>query len=48
MVLAHLSEQNNHPQIARMEAASALEQRVASQIQLVVSSQSEPTEVFQF
>jgi len=48
MVLAHLSEQNNHPQIARLEAATALEQRAASQLKLVVSSQTEPTEVFQF
>jgi phosphoribosyl 1,2-cyclic phosphodiesterase len=48
MVLAHLSEHNNHPQIARMEAASALEQRGAPLPKLVVSSQSEPTEVFQF
>jgi phosphoribosyl 1,2-cyclic phosphodiesterase len=51
MVLAHLSEQNNHPQIARMEAATALEQRassVSSQAKLIVSSQNEPTEVFQF
>src|SRR5262249_46519006 len=48
MVLAHLSEQNNHPQIARMEAASALEQSLATQPKLVVSSQTEPTELFQF
>ena len=48
MVLAHLSEQNNHPQIARLEAASALEQRASSQPKLVVSSQTEPTEIFQF
>ncbi len=48
MVLAHLSEQNNHPQVARMEAASALEQRLAGQPKLVVSSQTEPTELFQF
>lgn len=48
LVLAHLSEQNNHPQIARMEAAAALEQRGAPLPRLVVSSQSEPTDVFQF
>jgi phosphoribosyl 1,2-cyclic phosphodiesterase len=48
MVLAHLSEQNNHPQIARLEATTALEQRSAGHMKLVVSSQAEPTEVFQF
>ena len=47
MVLAHLSEQNNHPQIARLEATASLELR-ASAPQLVVSSQNEPTELFQF
>jgi phosphoribosyl 1,2-cyclic phosphodiesterase len=48
MVLAHLSEQNNHPQIARLEATSSLQSRNASQPKLVVSSQTEPTELFQF
>ena len=52
MVLAHLSQQNNHPQIARMEAAAALEQGKAScnapQTRLVVSSQEQPTEMFWF
>ncbi|MBI4464257.1 MAG: MBL fold metallo-hydrolase [Acidobacteria bacterium] len=52
MVLAHLSQQNNHPQIARMEAAEALEQckaqRNVRETRLVVSSQEEPTEIFRF
>ncbi|MBI4460553.1 MAG: MBL fold metallo-hydrolase, partial [Acidobacteria bacterium] len=48
LVLAHLSQQNNHPQIARLEAASALEQRNAGTTRLVVSTQDEPTEVFWF
>jgi phosphoribosyl 1,2-cyclic phosphodiesterase len=48
MVLAHLSEQNNHPQIAQMEAAAALEARSAPGFRLVVSSQNQPTELFQF
>jgi phosphoribosyl 1,2-cyclic phosphodiesterase len=51
MVLAHLSEQNNHPQIARLEATSSLQSRQrpgAPGPKLVVSSQDEPTELFQF
>ncbi len=48
LVLAHLSQQNNHPEIARLEAASALEEHSAGQTKLTVSSQTEPTEVFWF
>jgi len=48
LVLAHLSEQNNHPEIARLEAASALERLDARDTKLAVSSQTEPTEVFWF
>jgi phosphoribosyl 1,2-cyclic phosphodiesterase len=51
MVLAHLSEHNNHPQIARMEAAAALEGASAARNgapQLIVSHQNEPTPVFEF
>lgn len=47
LVLAHLSEQNNHPEIARITAAMALEAR-ACDTRLVVSSQKVPTEVFRF
>jgi phosphoribosyl 1,2-cyclic phosphodiesterase len=60
LVLAHLSQQNNHPEIARLAAATALEQKAqkpleassragaAGEIRLAVSSQREPTELFQF
>jgi phosphoribosyl 1,2-cyclic phosphodiesterase len=51
VVLAHLSEQNNHPQIARMEAAGALEAitaRSTGRPQLVVSRQDLPTPLFEF
>ncbi len=47
LVLAHLSEQNNHPEIARITAAMALEAR-SCDTRLVVSSQKVPTEVFRF
>jgi phosphoribosyl 1,2-cyclic phosphodiesterase len=51
VVLAHLSEQNNHPQIARMEATAALEAVAARGNgcpQLVVSHQDQATPVFEF
>ena len=48
LVLAHLSQQNNHPEIARLEAAAALEAQSARETKLAVSSQNEPTEVFWF
>ncbi|MBI4460714.1 MAG: MBL fold metallo-hydrolase [Acidobacteria bacterium] len=48
LVLAHLSEQNNHPEIARLAAASALESQNRRETRLEVSSQREPTEVFWF
>jgi phosphoribosyl 1,2-cyclic phosphodiesterase len=48
LVLAHLSQQNNHPEIARLEAAAALEAQSARETKLAVSSQDEPTEVFWF
>jgi phosphoribosyl 1,2-cyclic phosphodiesterase len=48
MILAHLSEQNNHPEIARLAASSALEMLAAAETRLAVSSQREPTEVFHF
>ncbi len=47
LVLAHLSEHNNHPAIARLSATQALAARRASP-QLVLASQSAPTEVFRF
>ena len=48
VILAHLSEQNNHPQIARMEAAGALERRSREGTRLVISSQHEISELFEF
>lgn len=50
LVLAHLSETNNHPEIARLSAQEALDRRVprTEQFQMHLASQSEPTQVFQF
>ncbi|MBI3666709.1 MAG: MBL fold metallo-hydrolase [Acidobacteria bacterium] len=48
LVLAHLSEQNNHPAIARMTAAEALRDAGAGGTRLVLAEQHRPTEVFQF
>jgi len=48
LVLAHLSENNNHPEIARLSAAMALDARRAARTRLVVSAQSAATEVFRF
>ena len=43
LILAHLSEQNNHPEIARMTAERALgEQRNFVRNQLVLAAQHEP------
>ena len=50
LVLAHLSETNNHPEIARLTAAQALEQRIcggSEHTSLHVASQTAPTQVFQ-
>lgn len=48
LVLAHLSEQNNHPEIARLSALEALERRPNGRPELHLASQSAPTKVFQF
>ena len=49
LILAHLSETNNHPEIARLSAQQALEQRCRGQVAaLHIASQSAPTEVFWF
>jgi phosphoribosyl 1,2-cyclic phosphodiesterase len=52
LILGHLSEHNNHPEIVRMGAAQALEQRgvdlFSTATQLVVAEQKSPTEVFHF
>jgi phosphoribosyl 1,2-cyclic phosphodiesterase len=47
LILGHLSEHNNHPEIVRMGAAMALEQRGVAP-RLVVAEQKNPTEVFNF
>lgn len=48
VILAHLSEQNNHPHLARTEAAGALEARSREGTRLVISSQHEASELFEF
>lgn len=52
LVLAHLSENNNHPEIARLSAEEALGRRADAsrrgRIKLHLASQSAPTQVFQF
>jgi len=47
LVLAHLSENNNHPAIARITAEQALQARGASPT-LVLADQRQPTSVFRF
>jgi phosphoribosyl 1,2-cyclic phosphodiesterase len=49
LVLAHLSETNNHPEIARLSAEQALAQRTRREnTRLHLASQIKPTEVFRF
>jgi phosphoribosyl 1,2-cyclic phosphodiesterase len=49
LVLAHLSETNNHPAIARLTAEQALAQRpCGAKVALHVASQNSPTQVFHF
>ena len=50
LVLAHLSENNNHPEIVRMSAEEALARSVrpSGNVQLHLASQSAPTQVFRF
>jgi len=43
VVLAHLSSKNNHPEIAKQEAAKALRDRGFINARLTVTSQDEPT-----
>jgi len=47
LVLGHLSEHNNHPEIVRMVAAAALMERGAA-AKLVVAAPRKQSEVFQF
>jgi phosphoribosyl 1,2-cyclic phosphodiesterase len=49
LVLAHLSETNNHPEIARLSAEQALAQRARLECtKLHLATQTRPTEVFKF
>ena len=47
LVLGHLSEHNNHPEIVRMVATQALERRGIN-TRLVIAQQKSPTEIFQW
>jgi phosphoribosyl 1,2-cyclic phosphodiesterase len=47
IVLGHLSEQNNHPEIVRMIANQALEARALAP-RLAIAAQNESSEVYQF
>ena len=48
LMLAHLSGNNNHPEIARMVADQALRQAGAVDTRLLVARQEAPSEVFEF
>jgi len=47
LILGHLSEHNNHPEIVRLVAQQALDRRGLA-TKLVIAGQKEATEVFQF
>lgn len=47
LVLGHLSEHNNHPEIVRIVASQALESRCLSTT-LEIAGQKQPTSLFQF
>jgi len=47
LVLGHLSEQNNHPEIVRMIATQTLEQRGLA-TRLAIAGQHAPSDIFQF
>jgi len=50
LVLAHLSENNNHPEIARLSALEALAEQSSrgNGVDLHLASQTGPTRVFRF
>jgi phosphoribosyl 1,2-cyclic phosphodiesterase len=49
LVLAHLSQINNHPEIARLSAQEALARRASrARPELHLASQASPTQVFRF
>ena len=45
LILAHISENNNHPELVRLAAAQALERRAAG-TRLVIAEPGKQTEVF--
>ena len=47
LILGHLSEHNNHPEIVRLVGQQALDRR-GLPTRLVIASQQQSTEVFQF
>jgi phosphoribosyl 1,2-cyclic phosphodiesterase len=47
LVLGHLSQQNNHPEIVRMVGQQALEARGIATV-LEIASQNQPSQVYQF
>ncbi len=47
LILGHISEHNNHPEIVRLVAAQALERR-AIEARVAIAAQRQPTEVFEF
>lgn len=47
LVLGHLSEHNNHPEIVRLVASQALEAR-GLETRLVIAGQKQPSETFEF
>ncbi len=48
IILAHLSGNNNHPEIARMFAEQALARAGAGDTRVLVAAQDAPSEVFEF
>jgi hypothetical protein len=47
LVLGHLSEQNNHPEIVRIIATQAIEER-GLETQLAIAGQHAPSEIYRF
>jgi phosphoribosyl 1,2-cyclic phosphodiesterase len=47
LILGHLSEHNNHPEIVRLVAQQAIDRR-GLETRLVIANQKQPTEVFTF
>jgi len=48
LILGHISDQNNHPELVRMGATEALERRGMLFTRLVIAEQIRQTEVFRF